>query len=202
MPRTKRRSRSSSQAPDNVNLASGGATGTSSGTGTQSRRGSAQHDPPVPILSSKRKSSSAQRRQRRKSADAAEKAAEPKVDATSTAPRAPTSKGGTEQPAPATGDLHRVITSGIGHYLQSLLPTKEPTAQQESLQQPPSQQPLISQQAPQLMAVQQQALTQQAIQGSPFQQQNLQQLPFMPPMPPVMSQPSYPQPSLQQGAIP
>ncbi|XP_065297787.1 CRACD-like protein [Dermacentor albipictus] len=206
MPRTKPRSRRSSQTvetkPQPNNVASGAATGTSSGTGTQSRKGSAQHDPPVPILSSKRRSSRTQRRPRRKSADAAEKAAEPKVDATSTAPRAPTSEGGTEQPAPATEDLSTVITSGIGQYLQSLLPTMEPTEEQESLQQPPSQQPLISQHAPQLMPVPQQALTQQAIQGSPFQPQNLQQSPFMPPMAPVMSQPSYPQPSLQQAAIP
>ncbi|KAL1428802.1 hypothetical protein MTO96_002522 [Rhipicephalus appendiculatus] len=122
----------------------GAAAKTDHEPGVPSRRESAQSDQPAPILSAKRRGSGSHRHRHRSksgsSSDAAEKTAEPKVDKKSAVPQQVPAKGeaaGAEQPAP---NQLEEITSGIGQYLQSLLPSHHLTAQEESAQKPPSPQ--------------------------------------------------------------
>ncbi|KAH8026475.1 hypothetical protein HPB51_020669 [Rhipicephalus microplus] len=187
----------------------GAAAGTDHDPGVLSRRESAQSDQPVTILSAKRTSSGSHRRRHRSksgaSSDAAEKTTEPKVNTKSKAAQHVPVKGeAAEAEQPAPNELAG-ITSGIGQYLQSLLPSHNYTAQEEPAQKlplpqnppttlPPLQQAATAwpQQALPLYTMPRQALAPQAVfEASVLQQQSQS----MPPVTPYLPPPQFPQPN-------
>ncbi|KAL3212189.1 hypothetical protein MRX96_036161 [Rhipicephalus microplus] len=187
----------------------GAAAGTDQDPGVLSKRESAQSDQPVTILSAKRMSSGSHRRRHRSksglSSDAAETTTEPKVKSKSKAAQQVPLKGeAAEAEQPAPNELAG-ITSGIGQYLQSLLPSHNSTAQEESAQKPPLQQnppttlpPLQQaatawlQQAVPLNTMPRQALAPQAVLEASVLQQQSQS---MPPVTPYIPPPQFPQPN-------
>ncbi|KAL3214193.1 hypothetical protein MRX96_034988 [Rhipicephalus microplus] len=187
----------------------GAAAGTDHDPGVLSRGESAQSDQPVIILSAKRTSSGSHRRRHRSksgsSSDAAEKTTEPKVNTKSKAAQQVPVKGeAAEAEQPAPNELAG-ITSGIGQYLQSLLPSHNSTAQEESAQKPllpqnppttlpPLQQPATAwpQQAVPLMTMPRQALPPQAVLETSVLQQQSQS---MPPVTSYLPPPQFPQPN-------